>query len=175
MTVAGRHCRFSAGKPADRGGMAKPASPRPGRDATTAQLKGINDAVGDGSSPALPSISPSVISAWYQAGMNQYLAGAGGGSSPAAQGGSGANGLFIEASDIIAGTIDCPGGAGQDQPGQSSAGGGVVILAFVSSLTPGNYAFDGGYTTTADGTHHEFGGNGAVVADQFSSIPISVR
>jgi len=91
MTVAGRHCRFSVGKPTDRGGMAKPASPRPGGDATTAQLKG------------------------------------------------------------------------------------VVIPAYVSSLTPGNYAFDGGYTTTPDGTHHEFGGNGAVVADQFSGIPISVR
>jgi hypothetical protein len=132
---------------------------------------------GNGSSPALPSISAGVISTWYQAGMNQYLAGAGGGSSPVAQGGSGANGLFIEASDIIAGAIDCAGGDGQNQPGQSSAGGGgggVVILAYVSSLTPGNYAFDGGYTTTADGTNHEFGGNGAVVADRFSSLPISV-
>lgn len=132
---------------------------------------------GNGSSPPLPTISAGVISTWYQAGMNQYLAGAGGGSSPVAQGGSGANGLFIEASDIIAGAIDCAGGDGQNQPGQSSAGGGgggVVILAYVSSLTPGNYAVDGGYTTTADGTHHEFGGNGAVVADQFSSLPVSV-
>jgi len=132
---------------------------------------------GNGSSPALPSLSASVISGWYQAGMNQYLAGAGGGSSPFVQGGSGANGLFIEASDIIAGTIDCAGSDGQNDPGQSSAGGGgggVVILAYTASLTPGNYAFDGGYTTTADGTHHEFGGNGAVIADQFSSLPVPV-
>ncbi len=133
---------------------------------------------GNGSSPASPSLSLSVIRAWYQAGMNRYLAGAGGGSSPVAQGGSGANGLFIQASDIIVGSIECAGGAGQNQPAQSSAGGGgggVVILAYVSSLTPGDYACDGGYTTTADGTHHEFGGNGAVIAYKSASLPISVR
>lgn len=132
---------------------------------------------GNGSSPAPPSLSLSVIKAWYQAGMNQYLAGAGGGSSPVVQGGPGANGLFIEASDIIAGTIDCAGGDGQNDPGQSSAGGGgggVVILAYLSGLTPGSYAVDGGYTTTADGTHHEFGGNGAVVAYQAPSLPIAI-
>ncbi len=54
---------------------------------------------GNGSSPARPGLSGSVIIGWYQAGMNQYLAGAGGDSSPFVQGGSATNGLFIEASD----------------------------------------------------------------------------
>ncbi len=131
----------------------------------------------NGATPAPPSLSLSMIRAWYQAGMNQYLAGAAGGSSPVAKGGSGANGLFIQASRIIAGTIDSAGGAGQTLPELSSAGGGgggVVILAYVSSLTPGDYAFDGGYATAGDGSHHEFGGNGAVIAYQSPGLPIPV-
>jgi hypothetical protein len=90
---------------------------------------------------------------------------------------TGANGLFIQARDIIAGTIDCAGGAGQTLPELSSAGGGgggVVILDYISSLTPGDYAFDGGYATAGDGSHHELGGNGAVIAYQSSSLPVSV-
>jgi serine/threonine protein kinase len=163
----------SGGGSTDLGGAAAAGFSTRSSGGTACSASGCT--AGNGSSPAFPGLTPGLVRSWYQAGMNQYLAGAGGGSSPVAHGGAGANGLFIEASRIIAGTIDCAGGAGQNQPAQSSAGGGgggVVILAYLSSLTPGNYEFSGGYTITADGTHHEFGGNGAVVTRQFSSLPI---
>jgi serine/threonine protein kinase len=129
----------------------------------------------NGSSAAPPAFSEAELQTWYGAGMNQYLAGAGGGSSPVAQGGAGANGLFVEANSIIAGTIVAAGSDGQNVPGQSTAGGGgggVIVLAYVSSLTPGNYSTTPGYTITADGSHNEFGGNGAVVTQQFSTLPV---
>ncbi len=130
----------------------------------------------DGASPALPGLNAAVINAWYRTGMNQYLAGAGGGSSPAASGGPGANGLFIEAVRIVAGQISAAGSDGQNQPGQSTAGrggGAVIVLAYVTSLTPGSYEVSGGYTVTADGTRHEFGGTGAVIARQFRAVPVT--
>jgi tRNA A-37 threonylcarbamoyl transferase component Bud32 len=163
----------SGGGSTDLGGPASPGFSTRTPGGAPCNASGCTAA--NGSSPALPGLTPGTIRSWYRAGMDQYLAGAGGGSTPVVHGGTGANGLFIEADRIIAGNIVCAGGAGQNQPGQSSAGGGgggVVILAYVSSLTPGSYACGGGYTTTADGTHHEFGGNGVVAAHQLSSLPV---
>ncbi len=165
----------SGGGSTDLGGPAATGFSTRSAGGTSCSTSGCTAA--DGSSPVLPGLTSGELESWYLAGMNQYLAGAGGGSSPVVQGGAGANGLFIEANRIIAGTIISAGGDGQNQPGQSSAGsggGGVVILAYLSSLTPGSYNFSGGYTTTADGTHHEFGGTGAVVARQFASLPITI-
>jgi serine/threonine protein kinase len=132
----------------------------------------------NGSSPARPSITADLLISWYHAGMNQYLAGAMGGSSANANGGAGANGLFIEANRIIAGNLDCAGSNGENAPGMSSAGGGgggVILLAYVSRLTNGHYLCGGGYTIAANGSQHEYGGVGAVIRQRFSRLPISVN
>jgi Protein kinase domain len=132
----------------------------------------------NGSAPARPSITAAVLISWYHAGMNQYLAGAMGGSSPNATGGAGANGLFIEANRIIAGNLDCAGSDGENAAGVSSAGGGgggVILIAYVSSLTNGHYLCGGGYTIAANESQHEFGGVGAVISQRFSRLPISIN
>ncbi len=94
---------------------------------------------GPGASPKAPSLSGSEIGAWFSAGMQSYLAGGEGG---AVQGyiapGAGANGLYVQARTILAGSIVAAGGAGGGTCSgiglSGGGGGGAVILAYGSGV-----------------------------------------
>lgn len=91
---------------------------------------------GAGSSPvAPPSLNGSEIRTWYDAGIQSFLAGSDGGAIAGyIPGGSGANGLYVQAQTIIPGSIVAAGAAGEGSCsgiGLSGAGGGgAVVLAF---------------------------------------------
>lgn len=158
----------SGGGATNLGGLHGPPTPgfntiAPG--GTTCTTK--NCTAGDGTSPTAPTLTDTLVQSWNSGGPENFLNGAGGGSSSFAKGGSGAHGLLISANSIDAGTIDAAGRNGKNDPGQSAAGGGgggVIVLAYGSGgYTPGSYDVAGGYTVAVDGTHHEFGGNGRVL------------
>lgn len=106
-----------------------------------------------GSTPSAPTLTNALISSWYVNGFNNYLSGAGGGggqgSTPGA-GGNGSTGIYIQASTIIAGTINTTGNGGvggNSGGGGGGGGGGAILLAYGS----------GGYTA---GTYNTGGGSG---------------
>ena len=111
-----------------------------------------------GSSPALPTVSNANIITWSGNFIGYFSSAGGGGglSGSAVTGGSGVYGLYIQASNIIAGSIIANGIAGDSGALLSSAGGGGGGGAFVL-LSYGS----GGYTA---GTYNTLGGNGGAGA-----------
>ncbi len=88
-----------------------------------------------GASPAAPIPSGSEVGSWFAEGMQTYLAGGDGGAVRGyIEAGSGANGLYIQAQTIIAGTIIAAGGPGQGTCSgiglSGGGGGGAVLLAY---------------------------------------------
>lgn len=130
-------------------------------------VSGGNSTTADGSTPAAPTLSNSLISTWYANGMSNYLNAASGGSVSSTIN-SGGLGLYVQANEIIAGTINSNGGSNATLGG---GGGGVVILSYGSGgYTAGTYSTAGGAGTSPSGT----GGNGAVYTYNYSTAPINV-
>ncbi len=150
-------------------------------------------APGNGATPPLPSTKYilSNINSWYANGMQNYLAGAGGGtcSGCTGDGGSGAFGLYIQANSIYNyGTIDangyagynagasCPnfGGGSNGCWNDGGGGGGFVLLAYHSIFS------DQGSITTLGGSgnipgNHSSGGTGGpgqYTEVQYASPPV---
>jgi len=153
---------------------------------------GNNNPGGNGSTPAAPTLSNSTIQTWYNNGMQDYLEGAGGGGGGAVagsggwasggSGGSGGAGIYIQANQIIAGTINANGqnggGGASGHPGWAGGGGGggggAIVLAYGSGgYTAGTYNVSGGSGGggTASGGS---GGNGQVLTYNYSTPPISI-
>ncbi|MEM3208949.1 MAG: hypothetical protein QXE33_03450, partial [Candidatus Micrarchaeaceae archaeon] len=112
---------------------------------------------GSGSTPAAPSINNSVVVTWYNDGFIGNLSGAGGGSAPWADGGSGSYGIYIQANKIIAGTINAAGLAGATNSSGSKNAGNAGGSTRVSGGT-GGPALGGKPNTEGGG-----GGGGGVI------------
>jgi len=139
-----------------------------------------------GSTPSAPTITNSLIQSWYNNGFQNYLAGAGGGGGGSAEGGNGGNGgggsygIYIQANEIIAGTINANGGNGN--AGVNSAygaggggGGGVILLAYGSGgYTSGTYNVSGGAGNSSSSGTAGNGGNGQVLTYNYSTQPITI-
>ena len=125
-----------------------------------------------GATPSAPSPTNSLIQTWNSAGWSGYLAGAGGGIGNGAttahpggntlalgglatgnsggttggNGGNGAYGIYIQAQNLVAGTINAIGGNGACAASDSGGGGGggSVVLAYKSVYTAGTYNVIGG-------------------------------
>jgi len=139
---------------------------------------------GNGSTPSAPTLSNSTIFSWYQNGMSNYLAGAGGGYGAASYyRGAGAYGIYIQANQIIAGTINANGQSGGNATsvsgGNGGGGGGVILLAYGSGgYTAGNYNISGGSGgsgVSGGGGAGGNGGNGQVLTYNYSSQPIPIQ
>jgi hypothetical protein len=144
---------------------------------------------GSGSTPGAPSLTSAGIQSWYAAGMSKYLAGAGGGGGAGSgydcsynggsNGGSGAFGIYIQADDVVAGTINAFGEAGGSvgSGGGGGGGGGVILLAYSDGqYTAGTYDVSGGSGGSANtnGGPGGNGGSGQVLTFDFgSSTPVT--
>ena len=130
---------------------------------------------GNGSTPSAPTLSNSLLNQWYLNGFQNYLAGGGGGGSGGV-GGNGAYGIYIQANQIIAGTINATGTQGTSHYGAGgSGGGGAILLAYGSGgYTPGTYNVSGGaFLPDGDGGGGA-GGNGQVITYNYSVPPINI-
>ncbi len=149
----------------------------------------------NGSSPGTPpSFSTAVIHSWWNSGIQQYLIGAAGGCGYSYSGsggfafaGSGSFGVYIQASNIIAGKINANGqsvnSSMQVVPDLSSGGGGggLIVLAYGSGgYSKGIYDVSGG-TSAIDSNNSNFpggnGGNGQVLTLNYTSsgAPVSIN
>ena len=132
---------------------------------------------GNGNTATVPSLTTSLIQSWYTNGISNYLMGAGGGGGGAA-GGNGGGGIYIQATQIIAGTINTIGQNGVSPPstgaGSGGGGGGSVLLAYGSGgYTAGTYTTTGGTGGTSNGVVYGNGGNGGNgIVMTFSGNPI---
>ena len=110
-----------------------------------------NANAGNGQTPSAPTLSVALIKSFYSGGMSNYLSGAGGGGNNgccySASGGSGAYGIYIQASQITAGIINAAGQNGGTSGGCAQGGGGgggTILLAYNLSYAAGSYAYGGG-------------------------------
>ncbi len=133
---------------------------------------------GNGSTPSAPTLSNSLIQSWYNNGISNYLSGGGGGGGggpSGASGGGGAFGLYIQANQITAGTINATGGGGGNAPeggGGGSGGGGVILLAYGSGgYKAGAYNVNSGYGGGGVGVGGG-GGNGQILTYSYTIAPI---
>jgi len=132
---------------------------------------------GNGSTPTAPTLSNSTIQNWYNNGLSNYLAGAGGGNGGAENnGGAGAYGIYIQANQIIAGTINANGQSGGSVSsffgGGGGGGGGTILLAYGSGgYTAGTYNVSGG-AGGSGGYAGGSGGNGQILTYNYSIQPI---
>jgi len=133
---------------------------------------------GNGSTPPAPTLSNSLIQSWYSNGFQNYLSGGAGGYCYNVNSGYGAYGIYIQANQIIAGTINANGGNGQviTNIGGGGGGGGVILLAYGNGgYTAGTYNVSGGIGGTTSGeTVNENGGNGGagqVLTYNYGSTP----
>ena len=130
-------------------------------------VSGGNSTTADGSTPTAPTLSNSLIATWYANGISSYLNAASGGSVSGTIN-SGGLGLYVQANEIIAGTINSNGGSNGTLGG---GGGGVIVLSYGSGgYTAGTYSTAGGTATSPSGA----GGNGAVYTYNYSTAPINV-
>ncbi len=130
---------------------------------------GGNSSSPNGSTPAAPSsLSNSTIQSWFNDGIQNYLTGAiCGTASSSSGGGHGSYGIFIQANEIIAGTINANGENGDTNYG--GGGGGVILLAYGSGgYTAGTYNVSGGL---AGGSGSGNGGNGQVITYDYGTTP----
>jgi serine/threonine protein kinase len=131
---------------------------------------GINygAAGGNGSTPAAPTLTGSLLKTWKQNGLKEYLTGASGGQGHARQtagqiGSPGAYGIVIEGHKVVAGSIDASGSAGVYSGSAGSGGGGgggaIVIVYGPGGYEPGSYEVSGGAGSVNSGA----GGAGQVI------------
>ena len=134
-----------------------------------------------GNSPASPTISNANIITWSGNFIGYFSSGGGGGglSGSGVIGGNGVYGLYIQASNIIAGSISANGIAGGSgalltSAGAGGGGGAFVLLSYVSGgYTAGTYntiGGNGGTGATGYGNGGS-GGSGNVVAYDYGTIP----
>jgi len=122
---------------------------------------------GNGSTPAVPSLSSAVIAGWNSTGMMGYLAGAGGGAiTGLVPGGWGANGIYIRAQTLMAGLIVASGGSGTGTCSgvglSGGGGGGTVLLAYGSGgLSSGTIDVSGGAGALACTGNYTSGAGGS--------------
>jgi len=133
----------------------------------------------NGSTPSAPtSLTSSEINGWFstapssgavfsgQLSIQNYLCGASAGSPTLSGAGDGSFGVFIQANEIIAGTINADGGNGSGNSA-GGGGGGVILLAYGSGgYTAGTYNVKGGA-----GGGGGNGGNGQVFTFPYASSP----
>ena len=148
----------------------------------------VGSAGNNGNPPgAPPLVTNANIVSWNSTGFSTRFAGAGGGAGGAhganngGNGGNGAYGLYIQAGNIIAGTINAAGGAGAGSGTRTGGGGGgaggFVLLAHSGSLTAGTYTFTGGAAGPGGATGGHAGGTGGagnVVAYTYTTTPLNV-
>ena len=134
-----------------------------------------------GNAATAPSLTSSLISSWYSSGMNTYLEGAwggdGGGSGATywSPGGVGGNGLYIQANNVIAGTINSSGQGSFDGNGEGGGGGGgSILISYQNSYTPGTYTTSGGVPQTHTDTGGPGGNGGDGIVMVFNGYPIDV-
>lgn len=124
---------------------------------------------GDGSQATIAIPTDYTLINWFSNGIQKYVTGGGGAGGMGYFGGSnfggdGANGILIEASNIVAGNISAVGqdlyaGGTDNSPG--AGGGGVIILAYgTGGYTPGTYSVEGGVTAPNQYNNNLQGGNG---------------
>jgi hypothetical protein len=124
---------------------------------------------GSGSTPAQPTISNSLIQTWHQNGFVNYFSGASGGQQSSGGGGYGAYGIYIQATNITAGTINADG---QSVNQGGGGGGGFVLLAYSGTLTSGTVTTSGG--GGAGGTYPSgSGGAGNNMSYLYTTQPVS--
>ena len=124
----------------------------------------------NGSTPPAPTITNSFIQNAYNNGLAYYLIGAGDYAiTNIGIAGAGAYGIYIQAVNITAGTINANGIIGYGNGG--GGGGGVILLAYETSYTPGTYNISGGGAGAQSGS----GGNGQVLTYQFSTTPLNLK
>ena len=148
---------------------------------------------GNGSTPSAPTLSNSTIQTWFNNGMQNYLEGAGGGGGESAvsigapssggNGGNGGGGIYIQATNITAGTINANGqnggngwhsGSGSAGGGGGGGGGGSILFAYSGSYTAGTYNTSGGTGGSGSNAGNGgAGGNGLVLTYQYTTPPIS--
>ena len=129
------------------------------------QCSSLESSGAAGSTPSAPFLSASLIQTWNNNGMQDYMSGGGGGSSGGCNGGfqyggNSAYGVYIQANQIIAGTINANGQggdwgyvSGSGGPcsgttftgGGGGGGGGLIVLAYGNGgYTSGTYNITGG-------------------------------
>jgi len=146
-------------------------------------VSGGNTGGASGSTPSAPTLSNSIIQSWYSSGFLNYLSGAGGGvgaGTTYAIGGNGSYGIYIQANQIIAGTINANGQAGESTStsgncGGGGGGGGVILLAYGSGgYTSGTYNVSGGAGGSGSAGNGGNGGNGQILTFNYSTPPINI-
>jgi len=123
-----------------------------------------------GSTPTPPSsITNNLLLSWYLGGFQNYLAGAGGSGSG---GGAGGNGIYIQANQIIAGTINASGQNNESSSSNGGAGGGgCIVLAYGSGgYTAGSYNVSPGVVQSSTIE----GGKGNIITYNYSTPPINI-
>lgn len=130
-----------------------------------------------GSSPP-PPLSDTAIQTMYNGGMTQYLEGAGGGAGTncgtTANGTSGAYGIYIQASEVIAGSINAVGqsSTGGDEEAGGGGGGGAILVSYgLGGYQSGSYNYNGGDGGTALYGRGGAGGSGGILTYNYSSSP----
>jgi hypothetical protein len=169
----------------------------PGGATTSAGGAGATARSGPGSPgatgvPNPPTVNNANIIAWYHLGFPTKFAGAGGGAGgglsgtyPGGNGGAGANSIYIQAANIIAGTINANGLAGlestsgsapEDPGGGGGGGGAIVLLAYGSATAPSitgiNTIGGSGFPPTSGGAGGK-GGNGNVILFNYVNQPLA--
>lgn len=133
-----------------------------------------------GTTPSPPILSNSTIQGFYNGGFSNYLSGAGGGSySYGYNWAVGSYGLYIQANNITAGTINANGTNGyvpNTNIAYGGGGGGVILLSYKTSYTAGTYNISGGSGSNAGGGNVSGGGgNGQVLTFNYSTAPIPIN
>ncbi|MCL5430024.1 MAG: hypothetical protein M1504_00935 [Candidatus Marsarchaeota archaeon] len=160
---------------------------------------------GNGNNGGNIAVTNSNIQSWHNDRFQNYLSGAGGGGGGSScasiinqttneimmggigmGGGLGSSGLYIQASNIITGTILANGIDGQSAnvlgSGGAGGGGGIVILAYKSgNITPNTIGVNvlGGIGGLGNGNFYPGGtaggngGNGAVVTYVYTTPPLA--
>ncbi|MCL4513413.1 MAG: hypothetical protein M1421_05320 [Candidatus Eremiobacteraeota bacterium] len=120
-----------------------------------------------------PNFMSSSLGQWLQKGITQYLAGAGGGGNPETgySGAPGSCGIYIQANEIISGTIFANGqNAGSSRSG--GGGGGVIILAYGSGgYQQGTLNVSGGGGNSGGCYPSGNGGNGQIFIYNYGLTP----
>lgn len=120
----------------------------------------------NGSTPAAPTITNSLIQNAYNNGMAYYIIGAGGGNANSPYVTYGSYGIYIQAVNIVAGIINAYGQGSISGGG----GGGAIFLSYQTSYTQGTYNVSGG----SGGYNSGSGGNGQVLVYNYATAPIIV-
>jgi len=150
----------------------------------------------NGGTPTAPTLSNSTIANWYNNGIENYLEGAGaggagssscgGGASYGGNGGNGGEGIYIQATNITAGTINSNGQNGGNGAcsfaaaggGGGGGGGGSIILAYSGNYIAGAYNTNGGSGGAGEGCGvgsggtGGSGGSGLVLAYKYTTQPV---